>query len=231
MNENPQLAGVPRRPHRYARCVACQAAQVRSVLLIALAVIAVLTVASQFVIPPVAENRIEGRLTDGGGTASASVAAFPAARLLFGDGDRISVSGNGLDLPLQEGADAFDRLDGFDEVDVSLRDFRAGPFAVRSFELARSGSSASYHLTSSSMATTGDIANFGASQLGLPGGPLLRFFADQALGGNRTVPIDLDMELRSDGGRVVVVSGEGSVAGLPTGPLAELITSAIVVQL
>ena len=39
------------------------------------------------------------------------------------------------------------------------------------------------------------------------------------------------MELRSDGGRVVVVSGGGTVAGFPTGPLAELITSAIVVRL
>jgi len=190
-----------------------------------------LAVASQFVVPPLAEHRIEDRLTDQGGTATVSVAAFPAVRLLFDDGDRLSVSGTGLNLTLQEQADAFDRLDGFDRVDVSLRDFRAGPFAVRSFELARSGSSAPYHLTSSSRATPGDIANYGASRLGLPGGPLLGFLADQALGGNRTVPVDLDMQLRSDGGRLVVVSGGGSVAGLPTGPLAELITSAIVVQL
>ena len=200
-------------------------------LAISALVLLALAVAAQFVIPPVAEKRIEDRLTDRGGTASASIAAFPAARLLFDDGDRISVSGDGLDLPLQEGADAFDRLDGFDEVDVRLHDFRAGPFAVRSFELARSGSSASYHLISSSKATPGDIASYGASRLGLPGGPLLRFFADQALGSRRMVPIDLDMQFRSDGGRVVVVSGGGSVAGLPTGPLAELVTSAIVVQL
>ena len=39
------------------------------------------------------------------------------------------------------------------------------------------------------------------------------------------------MELTSDDGRVRVVSGGGTVAGVPTGPLAELLTSAIVVQL
>ena len=200
-------------------------------VLIAVPVLLALAVASQFVIPAVAENRIEDRLTDRGGTADVSIAAFPAARLLFDDGDRLSVSGTGLDLALQEQPDVLDRLDGFDEVDVSLHDFRAGPFAVRSFELARSESSATYHLASSSRATPGGIASYGAAGLGLPGGPLLGFLADQALGSNHTVPIDLDLQFRSDGGRVVVVSGGGSVAGFPTGPLAELITSAIVVQL
>jgi hypothetical protein len=38
------------------------------------------------------------------------------------------------------------------------------------------------------------------------------------------------MELRSDGGRIVVVSGGGTVAGMPTGPLAELITSAVALR-
>jgi hypothetical protein len=41
----------------------------------------------------------------------------------------------------------------------------------------------------------------------------------------------MDMELESDGGRVRVVSGGATVAGVPTGPLAELITSMIVVRL
>jgi hypothetical protein len=49
--------------------------------------------------------------------------------------------------------------------------------------------------------------------------------------GNRPIPIDLRMALRSDGGRAVVVSGGGTVAGIPTGPLAELITAAISVRL
>ena len=47
-----------------------------------------------------AEHRIEDRLTDGGGTADVSLDAFPAARLLFGDGTKLSVTGSGLDLDL-----------------------------------------------------------------------------------------------------------------------------------
>jgi len=200
-------------------------------LIIAALVLVVLLGASQLVIPSLAKHRIENRLTDGGGTANVSLDAFPAARLLFGDGDQISVTGSGFDLGLQQRTDVFEKLDGFDRVNVSLREFRAGPFAVSDFDLARPAPSATYHLVSRSRTTTGDLAEYGASQLGLPGGPLLGFLTRRALGGNRPIPIDLDMELRSDGGRVVVVSGGGTLAGYPTGPLAELITSAIVVQL
>jgi hypothetical protein len=198
---------------------------------IAVLVLLVLVGASQALIPPLAEHRIEGRLTSGGGSAHVSLEAMPAARLLFGAGERISVSGSGLDLRLQQQTDVLGKLDGFDHVDVRLTDFRAGPFSVASFELSRSGSSAPYELVSSSRTRPGDLAEFGASQFGLPGGPLLRYFAGQALGGNRPIPIRLDMSLRSDDGRIVVVSGGGTVAGFPTGPLAQLITSAIVIQL
>jgi hypothetical protein len=198
-------------------------------MVVALALLALLGV-SQLVIPPLAERRVEDRLTDRGGTAAASVSAIPAARLLFGDGDKISVNGAGLNLRLEEQADALDRLDGFDEVDVSLRDFRAGPFAVQSFELVRTGPSASYETTSSSRATPSAITNYGAARLGIPGGSLLGPLADLVLGGNRTVPIEVDMRFRSDGGRVVVESGGVSVAGISTGPLAQLITELIVVR-
>jgi hypothetical protein len=203
---------------------------VGKVVLIALAVLVVLAVASQFVIPPVAENRVEDRLTSGGGSADVSLDAFPAARLLFEDGDRIEVRGNGLDLDLQRETNIFDNLDGFDEVDVSLTDYRAGPFRIRTFELARDGPEATYDLVLAGSATPADIATYGAARLGLVGGPLLGAIAAQ-LGGKRPVPIDLDMQLRSEDGRVVVESGGGTVAGLPAGLLAQVITSAIVVRL
>ncbi len=202
----------------------------RWLLVVALALLA-LAAASQLVIPPIAEHRIEDRLTDGGGTADVSLQAFPAARLLFSDGTKLSITGSGLDLGLQQQSNVFDKLDGFDRVDVNLTDFHAGPFAVANFDLTRPAPSAPYYLVSSSRTTPGALAQYGAAQLGLPGGPLLRFFTDQALRGNRAVPIDVDMEMRSDGGRVVVVSGGGTIAGYPTGPLAELITSAIAVRL
>jgi hypothetical protein len=199
-------------------------------LVIVVVVVVALLVASQFVIPPVIEHRIESRLTDGGGTANVSVSGFPALRLLFGDGSKITVMGSGLDLGLEQRTDVLGKLDGFDQVDVSLRDFRAGPFAVRTFHLTRDGSSAPYHLTSRSRTTPGDVAQSGAARLGIPGGPLLGFFTRDALG-NRPIPIALDMDVESDGGRVLVTSGGGTVAGYPTGPLAELITQTIVVRL
>jgi hypothetical protein len=203
---------------------------VGKVVLIALAVLVVLAVASQFVIPPVAENRVEDRLTSGGGSADVSVDAFPAVRLLFGDGDRIEVRGNGLDLDLERETNIFDNLDGFDEVDISLADYRAGPFQIRTFQLTRDGPEATYDLVLVGSATPADIAAYGADRLGLVGGPLLGAIAAR-LAGKRPVPIDLDMQLRSEDGRVVVESGGGTVAGLPAGLLAQVITSAIVVRL
>jgi hypothetical protein len=202
----------------------------RWLLIIAL-VLAALLVASQLAVPPIAEHRIEDRLTEGGGSADASLSAFPAARLLFGDGEELSVTGSGLDLGLEQRTDVFDELDGFDRVDVSLSRFQAGPFDVARFDLDRPAPEAPYHLVSTSRTTAGTLAEYGASRLGLPGGPLLRFLTDQALGPDRPIPIDLDMELRAEGNRVIVVSGGGSVAGYPTGPLAELITATIAVRL
>jgi hypothetical protein len=39
------------------------------------------------------------------------------------------------------------------------------------------------------------------------------------------------MSLTDQGDRLVVLSGSGSVAGVKTGPLAELVTSAVAVRL
>jgi hypothetical protein len=210
---------------------ACEPLGVSRWLVIGAIVLVAILGASQVLIPPLAEHRIEDRLTSGGGSADVSLQAVPAARLLFGDGKRISVSGDGLALRLQQQTGVLDKLDGFDDVDVHLTDFRAGPFSIASFDLTRTGSGAPYALVLRGRTTPGGLAQYGASEFGLPGGSLLRFLAGQALGGNPPIPIALDMGLQSDGGRIVVVSGGGTVAGIPTGPLAELITSAIVVQL
>jgi hypothetical protein len=203
---------------------------VRKILLISLAVLVALAVVSQLLIPPLAEHRIENRLTDGGGAAEVSLEAFPAARLLFGDGRQLSVSGSGLDLALEQQANVFDDLDGFDEVDISIDRFRAGPFQMRAFELTRHGSAATYHFVTRGSTTAGAITSYGASRLGLVGGPLLGAIA-AGVTGNRPFPIDLDMQLRSEDGRVVVVSGGGTIAGIPADLLARVLTAAIVVRL
>jgi hypothetical protein len=165
------------------------------------------------------------------GSALVTLDALPAARLLFGDGDAIEVRGSGLELdPDAKDPQVLSHLDGFEDVDVMLDSFRAGPFGVESFELTRNGTGP-YHLVSAGQTTGRDLVAYGASRLGVPGGPLLGYLSGRVPESERPIPVDLDMELESEGGRVRVVSGGGSIAGLPTGPLAQLLTEAIVVRL
>jgi hypothetical protein len=201
----------------------------RRILIGAAVATVLLLVVAQLVLPGYAANRIHDRLTDGGGSVKVTVKSFPAARLIFGDGDELTVSGDGLDLPLDQGVDVFKHLDGFDRVDVHLDDFDAGPFQITSFALTRDGSD-EYHLATSSTAAPSDLVRYGADQLGIPGGGLFQYLTGQATG-DEPIPIHLDMGLQSDDGRIRVVSGGGTVAGYPAGPLAELITAAIVVRL
>jgi hypothetical protein len=200
----------------------------RIAIVVSLTLVAVLA-AAQLALPPLAENRVEDRLTEGGGTAEVSIDAFPAALLLLGDGDDLEVTGSGLDLDLDENPEVLERLDGFDRVDMELDDFRVGPFEVEDFVLSRNGSGP-YSLISSSTTTAAELAGYSADQLGFGGGPLLEFLATGVEAARRPIPIELDLQMESDGGRVQVVSGGGTIAGYPTGSLAELITSAIVVR-
>jgi hypothetical protein len=202
----------------------------RVLLLAVLALALVLLAASQLALPGIAERRVADRLTERGGEASVSVSAFPAARLLLRDGGRFEVRARGLDLELAERTEVFDRLDGFDEVDVEIDDFTAGPFALDTFVLTRAGPAAPYRMVSRGETVPADVVEFGAGRLGLPGGGILGDLAGEALG-DFPVPFAFELELASDEGRIVVVSGGGTVAGLPAGPLARLLTAAIVERL
>jgi hypothetical protein len=194
-----------------------------------IATVVVVLVGSQLLIPPIAERQTEDRLTAGGGDASVSLSGFPALRLLFDDGSRFEARGSGLDLDLNQRVDVLDRLDGFSEVDVLIDDLVAGPLEVSSFQLTREGSDP-YHLVSSGAASPAALVDLGADALGLPGGDLFGGLAGRALG-DAPVPIELDMELVSGDDGIDVTSGGSTVAGIPTGPIGELITSAIVSRL
>lgn len=186
---------------------------------------------TQILIPALGERRVENRLTENGGTADVTLSAVPAVRLLFGDGSRFEVSASGLDLGFDRSERVFDRLDGFGIVDVSIDDSRAGPFQVTSFELTRD-SPAPYHLVTDATTSASALAGFGMEALDLPGESVAGALLNQLFGPDKSsLPVKLDLELTSDDGRVRVVSGGGTVAGLPAGPLAELITAAIVVEL
>jgi hypothetical protein len=189
-------------------------------------------VGSQILIPSLGERRVENRLTEGGGSAEVTLGAFPAARLLFADGERFEVEARDLDLDLDEEIRVFDRLDGFTVVEVSIEDSIAGPFELDSFQLRRDGDGP-YRLVSSGVTTPAGLAEAGLESVELPGESLADLLFDELLGeaDDAPVPVELDLELSSDDGRVRVVSGGGTVAGFETGPLAELITSAVVVQL
>jgi hypothetical protein len=188
-------------------------------------------VLSQVLVPSLGERRVEERLTEGGGQAEVTLGAFPAARLLFSDGERFEVSARDLDLDLDEDARVFERLDGFAVVRVSIESSVAGPFELERFELSRDGEGP-YRLVATGATSAGALAEAGLQSVELPGESLADVILEGLFGeSDSTVPVELDMELQSEDGRVRVVSGGGTVAGYETGPLAELITSAIVVRL
>src|ERR1700750_2516824 len=88
-----------------------------------------LVVAGQFVAPRIAANQVEKRLTKDGGTATASVHAFPWPRLLFHEGDSLKVRASGIKLPLiAPSSKVLGGIDGFDDVDIQVTDASAGPF-------------------------------------------------------------------------------------------------------
>ncbi len=199
--------------------------------LIAAGVVVFALVASQILIPALGEQRVEDRLTAGGGSADVTLDAFPAARLLFSDGERFEVEARDLSLDLDEEVEVFDKLDGFGLVDVSIVESIAGPFELDSFSLTRDGDGP-YRLVSSGSASPSALTEYGFERFQLPGEGLIDALLDPFLDdADVPVPLDLDMELVSDDGRIRVVSGGGTIAGLPMGPLAELLTAAIVVQL
>ena len=196
------------------------------------AAVVLLLALTQLFLPGIGEGAIEDRLTENGGVADVSLSATPAARLLWGDGDRLAISGSGLDLELDTAEDpvVFDDLDRFGAVEVVISDSDAGPFRIESFVLARDGDGP-YSLESRSSTSAADLASFGIDSAALPGSGVVGAILNLTGVGGQDLPVDLDMTLESDEGRIRVTEGGGEIAGIPTGPLAELITTAIVVRL
>src|SRR4051812_26654870 len=153
--------------------------------------IVLLLVASQLALPPVAEHKVESRLERDGGTARAEVHAFPALRLLFGDGDSLEVQGRGVPLDVRGAGADLGRLDGFDEVHVLVTGADAGPLDVQTLSLDREEGETPYRLRSSAKTTPRELAGFLGSQAG---GALGGLFGDLAAGslpngGNTQVPL------------------------------------------
>lgn len=202
-------------------------------ILIAAGVVVVLLVAAQVVLPPFLAGKVEDRLTARGGSANVDLEAVPAVRLLANEGDKFKLAGHGLEFPLDQKQSVFDKLDGFDTVQVSLTDVTAGPFTVRRFDLARGDRDKDYRLTSSGVSSVAKVSSYLTS--GLP--PLLSSILNGAARGatgpaaERPVPFKFAAEFASDGGEPRLVSSAGTVAGIPTGPFAALLAQAVLSRL
>jgi hypothetical protein len=200
----------------------------RRIVLVPLGLLALVVLAGQLLLPGIAEHRVENRLERHGGTARVSLSALPAMRLLFGDGDSLTVKGSGLDLAPEERHDALERLDGFDEVSVKLDRLVAGPLHVSSFTLTRGEGEDDYRTRLSARTSAREVGRFLGSQAGGAFGGLLGDLAGSSLPGGATeVPLKLKAVIASHGGDVEVVRARGSVAGIPAGPLTELVVAAV----
>ncbi len=200
---------------------------------IAAAILIVLFVGSQLALPPIASSRIEQRLTKNGGSAHVSLHAFPALRLLFHDGDEIDIRGRDLRVELGTGRQkVFQNLDGFGAAHVHLTNVTAGPFMSRSFRLDRDHGSSTYALSLEASFTPSALASYlGSSVGGGLGGLLGGLAGGLAPGGTQPVPVEVQAQLESDGGNPRVVSGAGSVAGVPLGPLVEALAAAVIARI
>jgi hypothetical protein len=198
-------------------------------LLLLLGGLSVLFIASQLAIPPIAERTVEDRLERDGGHSEVSLSAFPAVRLLFGDGRTIEVEGEGLRLDPDRRRDALERLEGFDEVSVRLEQLDAGPLDVQSFQLVRQEGDDKYETAIEATTTPRQVARFIGSEAGGVFGGVLGDLAVEGLpgGGNAEVPIDVAAMIEDRSGEVVASDVTGSVAGIPAGPLAELVVEAV----
>jgi hypothetical protein len=107
-------------------------------ILALLAVLIIAAVATQLIIPRVAESQTEDRLTKDGGTAEVNIEAVPAVRLLFDDGDKLEVKAEEVEIPIDDiQGRSFKEFDGFNEVDVRLALSKVGPFFAESVTITR----------------------------------------------------------------------------------------------
>jgi hypothetical protein len=203
---------------------------------VAIAVIVVGGV-TQLVIPGFVERHVESNLEEEGegGTAVVDVKAFPAVRLLWSGGDRFEVRGRGLTMDLDRRTDdPLGRLDGFDEVDISIEDLTSGPVDVQAFSLIKNEGDTSFYLRMEAETTPLALAEAVGGQLGGELGSAIAGAATSTLpgGGTTTLPIDMEGQVsRADGGAVDVDRVRASVAGIPAGPFAEAMVQSVLERL
>jgi hypothetical protein len=202
----------------------------RSFLAGILVTIGVLAVLGQVALPAFFESRVEDRMEEGGGDAKVSIGAFPALTLVAGSGKTFKARGRGLEFDIDARRERpFDRLDGFEQVDVDMEDLTVGPLAISRFELARDGRQEPYAMTLRADIAPRELARELGSAAGGALGGLVGSLATEVFpdGGRTQIPLDLEAEVGSRDGRTDVVDASGSIGGLPAGPLAEIVLGAV----
>lgn len=196
--------------------------------------LAVLALIVQLALPAYLEHRVEDRLEEGGGSAEVTLSAIPAVSLLAGRGDSFKARGTGLRFDLGERREnPFERLDGFQRVDMKLSDLDAGSFQVERFDLSRSSRDESYDLQLRARATPRELA----AELGsAAGGPLVGLAGSLAIGvfpgaSSVAIPVELETRVDSRDGSPSVRSTRATVGGVPAGPLAEIVLGAVLDRL
>ncbi len=198
---------------------------------LAVGVVALL-VLSQLLLPPFLEERVAGRLTEDGGSADVSLSAFPAVRLLWGDGKRFQVRARDLTFVPGRGEQVFNRLDGFEEVRIEVSGLEVEGVDASRFTLTRLRSGDPYRLSMRGQITGREAIELIGSEAGGPLGGIAGGLAGSALPGAGTeLPLTVDADLASRGGRAEVARTDATVAGLPAGPIAELVVGAVVKDL
>jgi hypothetical protein len=206
----------------------------RTVLAGILIVLALVVLVTQFALLPYLEHRVEDRLEEGGGAAEVEIDAFPALGLLAGRGDTFRARGSGLRFDTDDRREnPFERLDGFKSVDMQFRDLEAGPLRIDRFLLTRSNRNDPYKLEVSATTTPRELsAELGGAAAGTLGG-LIGSITSGLLpgGGALPLPLELDATVDSREGKPNVTSARGSIAGVPSGPLTEIVLATVLERL
>lgn len=198
-----------------------------------LAGVVVVLVAVQLILPPVIEGQVEKRLQQDGGKAKVSISAVPAVTLVAGKGRSIDITGSDLSYDLDKREEKpFERLDGFGRVKIDLRNVDAGPVRLDSFVLTRPNKDEPYTLAMRGTSTPSELASELGTATGGSLGGLIGGLASGVLGGSgASVPLRLDATVASRDGRPEVGAANATVAGLPAGPLTEIVLRSVLDRL
>jgi hypothetical protein len=197
----------------------------RRVLIIGTGTIILLLGLSQLLLPGFLEGQVADRLTKGGGKADVTLKAFPAVTLLGGSGSEARVRGSGLSLDVNGGGNKpLDALDGFDKVDLEVTASTAGPFHVDDLALKRANDHGPYTTRLDATVTGRELGTYFA-------GPFGGFLGGLAAGAvpfsDAPIPIHVNATVTSNGGTATVTSVNGTIGGLPAGPLLEALAIAV----